>query len=64
MLVHCFEGKSRSAAVVAHYLMRGRKMRLHEAMAMITAARSIAKPNAGFMRQLEAADRQIAAQGH
>ena len=64
-MVHCFEGKSRSAAVVAHFLMRGRQMRLTEAMAAIVAARGVAKPNAGFMRQLWAADRRIAAeQGH
>jgi predicted protein tyrosine phosphatase len=53
ILVHCHSGKSRSAAVVAAYLMREESVGLDEALAMLKLARPLIQPNEGFMRQLE-----------
>lgn len=52
VLVHCYAGQSRSAALVIAYLMASRGMSLMEAWAATRAARPCAQPNAGFLRQL------------
>ena len=54
MLVHCFGGRSRSAAFVAAYLMSSRSWGFDQAMAVICAVRPVASVNRGFERQLRA----------
>ena len=46
-------GKSRSATVLAAYLMRSRKIVAKDAVALIKEQRSFVEPNPGFMEQLE-----------
>jgi hypothetical protein len=52
VLVHCLGGRSRSATVVAGYLMLERNMTMARALATVVAVRPIASPNAGFLRAL------------
>lgn len=51
VLVHCAEGRSRSAAVVMYYLMRGTKSTLSDAAHHLSSVRNIC-PNAGFLEVL------------
>lgn len=51
ILVHCHEGKSRSVSVCLAYLI-SRQMPLADALAYVKSKRPIARPNAGFLRQL------------
>ncbi|EFX83149.1 hypothetical protein DAPPUDRAFT_302119 [Daphnia pulex] len=51
VLVHCHAGISRSATIVAAFLMIKRGMTAQEAIRVIRSRRSI-RPNAGFMQQL------------
>jgi Dual specificity phosphatase, catalytic domain len=54
-LVHCAQGVSRSAALIAAYLLYSREARtLEEAMARIRAVRPEAEPNLGFVAGLRA----------
>lgn len=57
-LVHCFQGKSRSAAVCAAYLVSRRGYRAACALNSIRAVRPSAAPNATFMALLEDLERQ------
>eukprot|EP00271_Cylindrocystis_brebissonii_P023618 TRINITY_DN9895_c0_g2_i1.p1 TRINITY_DN9895_c0_g2~~TRINITY_DN9895_c0_g2_i1.p1 ORF type:complete len:256 (+),score=61.00 TRINITY_DN9895_c0_g2_i1:148-915(+) len=59
VLIHCFEGRSRSAAVLLSYLMLSRHMSLASAWALLKAAHPRAQPNDGFMRTLVALDRKL-----
>ncbi len=52
VFVHCFAGTSRSAALVAAYLIREEALDLEEALATIKRARASVRPNPGFMEQL------------
>jgi hypothetical protein len=61
VLVHCFQGRSRSVAVCAVFMMCERGMTLEEAMTAIRAVRPRAMPNSGFMRALEALDARLRA---
>lgn len=61
VLVHCFQGRSRSVAVCAMFMMCERGMTLEEAMSAIRAVRPRAMPNSGFMRALEALDARLRA---
>ena len=54
VLVHCFGGRSRSAAFVAAYLMSSRGWGFDQAIAVIAAVRPVASVNRGFERQLRA----------
>lgn len=51
-LVHCFEGRNRSATFVIAYLMRVEKLTLATAFLRTKAARSLVDPNVGFRKQL------------
>ena len=63
VFVHCYAGVSRSATLVAAFLMAHRGMTLAEAMATLKRARPGVGPNAGFMQQLAKYEREIASGG-
>ncbi|VDC06150.1 unnamed protein product [Peniophora sp. CBMAI 1063] len=52
VLVHCVMGVSRSATVIAAYLMKQRKITPSEALAVIAKRRPQIFPNYGFVKQL------------
>lgn len=52
-LVHCMEGKSRSATFVLAYLIVECHMPLAKALETLKRARKIIKPNVGFMASLQ-----------
>lgn len=52
VLVHCFAGKSRSATVLASYLMLTKRMDMVTAIDLIRKKRPIVQPNPGFCAQL------------
>ena len=52
VLVHCAQGVSRSATLVAGYLMWAEKLPCEAALATVRAARPVADPNEGFLLQL------------
>ncbi|XP_057712536.1 dual specificity phosphatase 28 [Corythoichthys intestinalis] len=52
-LVYCKNGRSRSAAVCAAYLMKHRRLPLADALQKVKAARPVIAPNAGFLEQLQ-----------
>lgn len=53
VLVHCFAGRSRSAAIVAAYLIRYHQMTFEEAIQAIKSKKRNIRPNKGFCYQLE-----------
>mmetsp|Transcript_6917 Transcript_6917/g.13801 ORF Transcript_6917/g.13801 Transcript_6917/m.13801 type:complete len:312 (-) Transcript_6917:102-1037(-) len=57
VLVHCAQGKSRSATVVTAYVAALHALPVAEALAKVQAGRRMAEPNANFMRQLLAHER-------
>jgi protein-tyrosine phosphatase len=59
VLVHCFKGVSRSAAVVCAYLIVRKNLTLAEALDLVRAARRSVAPNQGFLRQLRAMEEQL-----
>ena len=50
--VHCMAGVSRSATIVAAFLIRFRKMDPNQAIQLLQQRRSVVNPNAGFRAQL------------
>jgi len=54
VFVHCFQGKSRSVAVCAMYLMRSEGLNADDALARVRAVRHVAAPNSGFVAALKA----------
>eukprot|EP01039_Chlorochromonas_danica_P000370 gene370-401_t len=52
VLVHCYQGRSRCAAVCCAYLMLRHDYTLNEALSTVQKARPIAQPNTGFMTTL------------
>jgi len=63
VLVHCIRGVSRSATIVAAYLMTTFKISHIEAVRKVRAKRPVARPNYGFMMQLEMYGAQISNPG-
>jgi atypical dual specificity phosphatase len=53
VVVHCFQGISRSSTVVAAYLIASRGLSVKEALAYLKSRRPIADPNFGFVAQLQ-----------
>ncbi len=53
VLVHCIQGKSRSATVVAAYMVRHAGWGPDAAVASLARARPIVQPNPGFLAQLQ-----------
>jgi len=54
VLVHCFQGVSRSATVVCAYIVATTYMTASESIAYVQSKRSIVCPNLGFRNQLQA----------
>ncbi|KAJ7355659.1 protein-tyrosine phosphatase-like protein [Mycena albidolilacea] len=54
VLVHCFQGVSRSATVVCAYIVATTTMTASESIAYVQSKRSIVCPNQGFRNQLQA----------
>jgi len=63
VLVHCAKGVSRSASVVAAFLVATRGFSAEAAIHAVQARRGIARPNPGFVVQLEEYAAQLRAQG-
>ena len=53
VLVHCNEGRSRSASVVVGFLVQAYGKSVEDALEMVTLARPQARPKPNFVRQLE-----------
>ena len=53
MLVHCVAGISRSATIVAAYLIRKCQITTKKAISLLKKQRVQIKPNPGFMKQLQ-----------
>ncbi len=53
MLVHCEFGVSRSATVVAAYLMHARGCGVDAALQFLRTRRPKVKPNPGFLEELQ-----------
>ena len=64
VLVHCNAGVSRSVAVVVAYLMPSRRLTYAQALAAVQRVRPTAKPNAGFVKQLQSYEHQCIGQRH
>lgn len=59
VLVHCFEGKSRSATIVLAYLMLRKNFTLLEAWNTLKRAHRRAQPNDGFAKTLLDLDKKL-----
>ncbi|PSR89420.1 Dual specificity protein like [Actinidia chinensis var. chinensis] len=59
VLVHCFEGRSRSATVVLAYLMLRKKLTLLEAWNKLKRVHRRAQPNDGFAKILLELDKKL-----
>lgn len=53
VVVHCLVGMSRSAAVVAAYLMKKHEISSAHALRFLKSVRPVVKPNPGFLQHLE-----------
>ncbi|CAE8598587.1 unnamed protein product [Polarella glacialis] len=53
VLVHCKHGQSRSASVVAAWLMKANGWNPQQSLAHLKHCRPRVSPNCGFLRQLE-----------
>jgi protein-tyrosine phosphatase len=59
VLVHCFEGKSRSATILCQYIMDTTKTSLKDVLGAMKAAHADTKPNDGFMQLLMRREREL-----
>mmetsp|Transcript_6902 Transcript_6902/g.7001 ORF Transcript_6902/g.7001 Transcript_6902/m.7001 type:complete len:233 (+) Transcript_6902:211-909(+) len=51
-LIHCYQGKSRSVAIISAYLIKYYNHTLESSLGLIRINRSISSPNNGFLRSL------------
>ena len=58
VLVHCAQGKSRSAVVAAVFLSTRLDVSVQEALAELKGKRAMAEPNPAFRRQLADMERE------
>lgn len=58
ILIHCYQGKSRSCAVCCAFLMKYGGHNLDTALELVREVRPIASPNSGFMEALRLLDVQ------
>eukprot|EP00811_Abedinium_folium_P001850 NODE_11695_length_1270_cov_7.422572.p1 GENE.NODE_11695_length_1270_cov_7.422572~~NODE_11695_length_1270_cov_7.422572.p1 ORF type:complete len:307 (+),score=95.26 NODE_11695_length_1270_cov_7.422572:64-921(+) len=63
VLVHCVRGVSRSATIVAAYVMHRARLSCDEALALVKHARPRAQPRPGFVRQLRTYERLLRHRG-
>lgn len=63
VLVHCMQGVSRSATILAAYFMVSRGMTLRDSLLYLRNARGQSNPNSGFMRQLMAYEKHLVDSG-
>lgn len=59
VLIHCYQGISRSTTILASYLMKRFGLSLVEALDEIRSVRPVAAPNPGFLIQLRALERSL-----
>lgn len=59
ILTHCVQGRSRSATIVAAYLIRYHHMTAEEAVAFIKDKRTQVEPNPGYIRQLHEYEQKV-----
>ena len=52
VLVHCYQGVSRSVSLVVAYLIWSKQTTYHDALDLVRRTRGIARPNIGFQCQL------------
>ena len=52
ILVHCVQGKSRSASIVIYYLMKKYNYTYDRALELLQRKRNVVNPNKGFEQQL------------
>lgn len=62
VLVYCFQGKSRSAAVVTAYVMKYYHMSFVSSLNLVRETRPLAEPNLGFIVTLRRLERQLKAE--
>ncbi|CAE7788028.1 DSPTP1, partial [Symbiodinium sp. KB8] len=62
VLVHCFAGKSRSATLIAAFLM-SQGHALASCLELLRARRPVIMPNIGFLRQLAAYEAELVSRG-
>lgn len=53
VLIHCRSGKSRSVTIATAYIMSTTSMKWKDALGVVVKCRPCAKPNKGFLKQLE-----------
>ncbi|KAK7944684.1 hypothetical protein WMY93_000412 [Mugilogobius chulae] len=58
-LVYCKNGRSRSAAICAAYLLKYQQLTLEGALQKVKAARHVIDPNPGFMLQLQKYEEEL-----
>lgn len=63
VLVHCFQGISRSATVVCAYIVATTTMTAPESISYVQAKRSVVCPNLGFRNQLQTWSAQFYSNG-
>lgn len=59
VLIHCYQGISRSTTILASYLMKRFGLTLVEALDEIRSVRPVAAPNPGFLMQLRVLERSL-----
>ncbi|KAI1720057.1 dual specificity phosphatase, catalytic domain-containing protein [Ditylenchus destructor] len=59
VLVHCNAGISRSSTIAIAYIMKFEKKSLNAAFQQVKTVRTVARPNVGFMQQLEKFEKEL-----